>query len=201
MTAKAGDRDPAGLSAAERWREWMGRVEAVIFAAARPVPRRVLAGLVGEECDLDRLIVDIRAELADRPYDLVEVAGGWQHRTRPRYAGVIRGCEGVAAAPALAAWDAALLMAVAWHQPVTRADLERLMERAVAPEVLSRLRRQELIGAGPRSPRPGSPPTWVTTAGFLERFGLASLGDLPGPETWENDLSPIIPPHRIENTE
>jgi segregation and condensation protein B len=65
-----------------RWRVWMGRVEAVIFAAPKPVTREVLARVVGKGCNLEALIEDIRAELVDRPYELVAVAGGWQHRTR-----------------------------------------------------------------------------------------------------------------------
>ena len=59
-----------------RWREWMGRVEAVIFAASEPVPREVLARVVGKSCNLELIIDDIRAELAGRPYELMSVAGG-----------------------------------------------------------------------------------------------------------------------------
>jgi len=73
-----------------RWREWMGRVEAAIFASAVPVSRAALARLVGEACVLDDLIADIRDELKTRPYDLVAIAGGWQHRTRPRFVEAIR---------------------------------------------------------------------------------------------------------------
>ena len=65
-----------------RWREWMNRVEATIFAASEPVTRSVLARVVGASCNLDLLIDDIRAELAGRPYHLVAVAGGWKHLTR-----------------------------------------------------------------------------------------------------------------------
>ncbi|SEF04183.1 hypothetical protein SAMN05519104_8050 [Rhizobiales bacterium GAS188] len=63
-----------------RWREWMGRVEAVIFTSPKSVSREVLAGVVGRDCNLDLLIEDIRHELHGRPYELVAVAGGFQHR-------------------------------------------------------------------------------------------------------------------------
>ena len=63
-----------------RWREWMGRVEAVIFASPEPVTREVLARVVGKDCRLDLLIDDIREELRGRPYELVAVAGGWRIR-------------------------------------------------------------------------------------------------------------------------
>src|SRR6266542_3882769 len=79
-----------------RWREWMGRVEAVIFAANAPVGREALARVVGKSCNLDFLIDDIREELRGRPYELVAVAGGWQHRTRKVYAEAIRGAFGTA---------------------------------------------------------------------------------------------------------
>lgn len=173
------DTELADLPAEARWREWMGRVEAIVFASARPVPRAVLAALVGRDCDLDRLIGDIRDELRARPYDLVAVAGGWHHRTRPRFAQAIAKAGAGAPALALTPSDAALLAAIAWHQPLTRGELAERLGREIPPDALARLRHRDLIGPGPRSPRPGSPHTWVTTREFLVQFGLNSLQDLP----------------------
>ncbi|WP_313618826.1 SMC-Scp complex subunit ScpB, partial [Agrobacterium sp.] len=76
-----------------RWREWMMRVEAIIFSAAEPVRRETLARVVGEQCDIDRLIADLRAELKNRSYDIVSVAGGWQYRTRSAFAHAIRAAK------------------------------------------------------------------------------------------------------------
>ena len=70
----------------------MHRVEATIFAASEPVTRETLGRIVGKSCSLDLLIDDIRDELRGRPYDLVAVAGGWKHLTRPAYAGSMRIC-------------------------------------------------------------------------------------------------------------
>src|SRR5580692_2020855 len=67
----------ADLPAAARWREWMLRVEAAIFASARPVPREALVRLVGQDCRFDDLIADLTHELRGRPYDLALVAGGY----------------------------------------------------------------------------------------------------------------------------
>ena len=64
------DTELAELPQELRWREWMGRVEAVIFASPTPVSREALARVVGPDCNLDLLIDDIRAELVNRPYDL-----------------------------------------------------------------------------------------------------------------------------------
>jgi segregation and condensation protein B len=84
------DPDLADLASGARWREWMGRVETAIFAARDPAPREALARLVGDTCKLDDLIADIVDELRARPYELVFVAGGYQLRTKPRFAEAIR---------------------------------------------------------------------------------------------------------------
>ncbi len=89
-------------------------VEAVIFASSEPVSRETLARVVGKDCSIDLLIDDLVGELRDRPYELVSVAGGWQHRSRPRFAETIRASSaptrgGVAA---LSESEAMVLMAV-----------------------------------------------------------------------------------------
>lgn len=174
------DRTLADLPPELRWREWMSRVEAVIFASPTPVPRAVLARVVGDDCPLDAVIADIRAELRPRPYDLVAVAGGWHHRTRPPLAPVLRAVRPAGAGlPALGPTDQLLLATIAYHQPVTRRDLERLLGRTVDADAVGRLRAAGLVGPGPRSPRPGAPLTFVTTDAFLDQFGLESLADLP----------------------
>jgi segregation and condensation protein B len=171
-----------------RWRAWMGRVEAVIFASPTPVPRETLAALVGPECRLDELIADIQDELRARPYELAFVAGGWQHRTRPRYANAIRSLGRVnkdASAPALTATENLVVTAIAYLQPVTRAELSRLLGKEVSRDTIARLKRLDLVGAGPRLPALGAPLTYVTTNRFLFLFGLGSLRDLPDLEALE----------------
>jgi len=75
--ASAFDKELAHTSPAARWREWMMRVEAVIFASVEPVSRETLAQVVGSGCSIDLLIDDLREELRDRPYEIVFVAGGF----------------------------------------------------------------------------------------------------------------------------
>jgi segregation and condensation protein B len=65
------DRALSDLPAPMRWREYMMRVEAVIFAASQPVSRETLSAVIGSDCNLDLLIADIRDELRSRPYALV----------------------------------------------------------------------------------------------------------------------------------
>jgi segregation and condensation protein B len=176
------DTELTDLPPEARWREWMGRVEAAIFASPSPVPRDVLAALVGSTCVLDELIADIRDELRARPYDIVTVAGGFQHRTRPRFADTIRQALGVTTTterPHLTSLESLTVAAIAYLQPVTRERLTHVLGRDVSRDVLALLKRRGLVGAGPRMAQPGAPLTYVTTPGFLSAFGLNSLQDLP----------------------
>src|SRR5271166_7032277 len=84
------DRELEDLPAPGRWREWMGRVEAAIFASAEPVSRENLARVVGIACNLELVIDDIREELRGRPYEVVSVAGGWMFRTKLGFGDAIR---------------------------------------------------------------------------------------------------------------
>ena len=174
------DRALFDLPAPLRWREYMMRVEAVIFAASQPVSRETLSAVIGSDCNLDLIIADIRDELRSRPYELVDVAGGFQHRTRRAYGEVIR-ASGTVATPAgdLTALEKLVLTAVAYFQPITRSGLGDILGRNISRDVIAALRGAELIATGPRSPQPGAPHTYVTTPAFLELWGLPSLRDLP----------------------
>ncbi|MER9243450.1 SMC-Scp complex subunit ScpB [Mesorhizobium sp. M0633] len=172
-----------------RWREWMGRVEAVVFAASEPVPREVLARVVGKNCNLELIIDDIRAELAGRPYELVSVAGGWQHRTRKVFGDAIHAAFGTAAgegAKELSQAEALVLMCIAYFQPITRGELSSFFGKEVSRDLIGMLRAQDLIASGPRSPQPGAPYTYVTTKTFLSQFGLDTLRQLPDFEALED---------------
>ncbi len=166
-----------------RWREWMGRIEAVIFASASPVSREDLARVVGQGISVDLLVDDLKAELKVRPYELMAVADGWLLRTRAQFACAIR-----VAANAneqlvdLNEFEVAVLAAVAYHQPLTREGLKDIFGKDISRDLIGRLRMRDLIATGPRSPRPGAPYTYVTTPQFLVAFDLQSLRDLPDME-------------------
>jgi len=180
------DTELAELPQELRWREWMGRVEAVIFASPTPVSREALARVVGPDCNLDLLIDDIRAELVNRPYDLVAVAGGFHHRTRKRFAETIRAVVALAdGVTSMSQLELLVLAAIAYYQPISRGELGEFLGREVSRDLIGRLRSLDLIAAGPRSPQPGAPYTFVTTRGFLSQFGLDTLRDLPDIERLE----------------
>ncbi len=177
------DRELAALPADRRWREWMRRIEAVLFAASGPVPREDLARIVGQAAPLDLLLADLADDLADRPYELVRSGAGWLLRTRPAYAAAIRAAgHAETQALALAEFDLAVLAAIALHQPITREGLRDLFGREVSRDLIGRLADRDLVTAGPRAPRRGAPSTFVTTEAFLTAFDLETLQDLADAE-------------------
>jgi len=183
------DRELEHLPQELRWREWMNRIEAVIFASSEVVERDKLHRLVGQGANIDLLIADIHAELKGRPYELVGVAGGWMHRTRSEYSDAIKAAAEIGDQKiGLNETEMAVLCAIAYHQPLDRAGLADIFGKEINREVLNRLRYQKLIANGPRAPRPGAPHTFVTTSGFLAMFDLQSLRDLPELKlsTWQD---------------
>lgn len=182
------DRDLADLPPDLRWREWMRRIEAVLFASAAPVPRADLARVVGADVSVDLLVQDLAADLEGRAFEIAQVADGWVFRTRVAYGPAIRAAADVGdQALNLNGFDAAVLAAIAYHQPITRAGLRDIFGRDIPRDLIGRLQGQGLIGTGPRAPRRGAPYTFVTTEAFLAAFGLEDLRDLPEPVRPDGD--------------
>ncbi|MFT6571334.1 MAG: segregation and condensation protein B [Sphingomonas echinoides] len=177
------DRELSDLPPELRWREWMRRIEAVLFASASPVPREDLARIVGQATSVDLLIEDLAADLEGRAFEIAMVAGGWMFRTRSVYAPAIRSAADVGDQLLdLNEFDVAILAAIAYHQPITRHGLKDIFGKEIGRDLIGRLHAHGLIGTGPRAPRRGAPYTFVTTDAFLAAFGLESLRDLPDPE-------------------
>lgn len=181
------DRELADLPSKLRWREWMRRVEAVLFASARPVPAKDLARVVGQGASVELLIEDLAADLEGRSFEVAQVAGGWMLRTRSVYAPAIRAAADVGDQDLdLREYDVAVLAAIAYHQPITRDGLKEIFGKEISRDLIGRLHARGLIGTGPRSPQRGAPYTYVTTDSFLVAFDLQSLQDLPDREQLEN---------------
>lgn len=177
------DRELLDLPPELRWREWMRRIEAVLFASASPVPREDLARVVGQGASVDLLVEDLAADLESRAFEITHVAGGWMFRTRSVYAPAIRSAADVGDQLLdLNEFDVAILAAIAYHQPITRDGLKDIFGKEIGRDLIGRLHAHGLIGTGPRAPRRGAPYTFVTTDAFLAAFGLESLRDLPDPE-------------------
>ena len=177
------DRELTDLPKELRWREWMRRIEAVLFASASPVPRADLARIVGQGASVDLLVEDLAADLEGRAFEIAMVAGGWMFRTRTAYAPAIRAAADVRDQLLdLNEFDVAILAAIAYHQPITRDGLKDIFGKEISRDLIGRLHAHGLIGTGPRAPRRGAPYTFVTTDAFLAAFGMESLRDLPDAE-------------------
>ena len=177
------DRELTDLPPELRWREWMRRIEAVLFASASPVPREDLARVVGQGVSVDLLVEDLTADLVGRTFEIAQVAGGWMFRTRAAYAPAIRAAADVGNQLLdLNEFDIAVLAAIAYHQPITRDALKDIFGKEISRDLIGRLHAYGLIGTGPRAPRRGAPYTFVTTDAFLSAFGMESLRDLPDAE-------------------
>ncbi|MGS5046709.1 MULTISPECIES: SMC-Scp complex subunit ScpB [unclassified Mameliella] len=181
------DLELADLPPELRWREWMRRIEAVLFASASPVPREDLARVVGQAASVELLVEDLAADLEGRAFEIARATGGWMFRTRAAYAPAIRAAADVGNQFLdLSEFDVAVLAAIAYHQPITRDGLKDIFGKEISRDLIGRLHSRNLIGTGPKSPRRGAPYTFVTTEQFLVAFGLESLRDLPDREQLED---------------
>lgn len=177
------DRELEDLPPELRWREWMRRIEAVLFASAAPVSREDLAKVVGQGASVDLLIEDLAVDLEGRSFEVARVAGGWMFRTRIAYASAIQAAADVDDQLGhLNEFEITVLAAIAYHQPITRDGLKDIFGKEIGRDLIARLSERNLIATGPRAPRRGAPYTFVTTETFLAAFGLESLRDLPDQE-------------------
>jgi segregation and condensation protein B len=177
------DRELADLPPDLRWREWLRRIEAVLFASATPVARDDLSRVVGQAASVDLLLEDLAVDLEGRPCEVAQAGAGWILRTRPAYAPVIRAAADVGSqALNLSEFDLAVLAAIAFRQPISRDGSKDIFGKEISRDLIGRLAERNLIGTGPREPRRGAPHTFVTTETFLAAFGMETLRDLPDPE-------------------
>jgi len=170
-------------------------VEALVLGAPEPVTAQKLADVVpGLELDDARaLVTELQREYEEqgRAFEIWEVAGGYQLRTRPEYAAYLRLLH---RERPLRLSRAALetLAVVAYRQPVTRAEVEAVRGVEVDAVIRSLLDRQLVRIAGHREV-PGRPMLYATTKRFLEVFGLGRIDDLPTLREMEELLPPPVP--------
>ncbi len=163
--------------------------EALVFASDRPVTAARLQGALPPDCDARAVLTALAASCAGRPVRLVEVAGGFAFRTAPELAPAITRVVEVPRRLPRAAMET--LAIVAYHQPVTRAEIEEIRGASLSQSTLELLLDAALIAPRGRKEVPGRPSLWGTTPRFLEQFGLKALGDLPRREELVNE--PTLP--------
>lgn len=151
--------------------------EALVFASDRPVTAARLAAVLPPEQAPGPVLAALAASCAGRGVELVEVAGGVAFRTRAELAPLLTRVVEVPRRLPRAAMEA--LAVIAWHQPVTRAEIEAVRGAALAQATLEALLEEGLVAPRGRREAPGRPTLWGTTPRFLEAFGLRALADLP----------------------
>ena len=165
--------------------------EALIFASAEPVSARALQQLLPPDTDAEAVLHALRDQCASRPVTLVEVAGGWQFRTAADLAPVLRRVVPQPRRLPRAAMET--LAIIAYHQPVTRPEIEEMRGTSLSQQTMDALLETGLIAALGRREVPGRPTLWGTTAGFLSQFGLRDLKDLPKREDLLVEPPPVVP--------
>jgi segregation and condensation protein B len=168
--------------------------EALVFASAAPVGARALSQVLPQNADADAVIAALRARYAGRGVELVEAGSGVMFRTAEDLAPALRKVVQVPRRLPRVAMET--LAIIAYHQPVTRAEIEEIRGSALAQQTLESLLEAGLVAPRGRRETPGRPTLWGTTPQFLTQFGLRDLRELPRRE----DLLLELPAPRLEQT-
>lgn len=155
-------------------------LEAILFASAEPLTVDALAARMPEGSDIPGLLQEIRDLYANRGVNLTPVEDRWCFRTAPDLSSKFHIEQKVERKLTRAAVETMAI--IAYHQPVTRAEIEEIRGVAISKGTLDNLLEAGWIKPKGRRQTPGRPVTWVTTEGFLEHFGLESCDALPGVE-------------------
>lgn len=176
--AETGSDGPGPRLAVDAERQRLRRLEALLFAASEPLDIETLQSRLPAETDIEALLETLAGEYENRGVRLAEVGGRWRFETAPDLAGLL---AEIREEPRRLS-DAALetLSIIAYHQPVTRAEIEEIRGVAVSKGTLDLLFELRWIRPRGRRRSPGRPVTYGTTDAFLDYFCLASIGDLPG---------------------
>jgi segregation and condensation protein B len=167
----AGPPDPA---------ESLRIAEALLFASAAPVSRDELRTRLPEGADVDAILRELAEHYAPRGVNLVPVAGRWAFRTAGDLAYVM--ARDVVEPRRLSRAAMETLAIIAYHQPVTRAEIEEIRGVATSKGTLDLLLETGWVRLRGRRRAPGRPVTYGTTPVFLDHFGLDAIDDLPGLE-------------------
>jgi len=153
-------------------------LEALLFASDTPLSEAVLAARLPEDADVGPLLEELAHLYGPRGVNLVRVADGWAFRTAPDLAFLLARDAIEPRKLSRAAMET--LAIIAYHQPVTRAEIEEIRGVATSKGTLDILLETGWVRLRGRRRAPGRPVTFGTTPEFLHHFGLETIGDLPG---------------------
>lgn len=154
--------------------------EALLFAAAEPLDNKSLAARLPEDADVPALMKELSARYEGRGVTVAKIAGKWAFRTAPDLAFLLEKERTTVRRLSKAAVET--LAIVAYHQPVTRAEIEEIRGVGISRGTLDMLLEVRWVRLRGRRQTPGRPVTYGTTEDFLDHFGLEGLNDLPGVE-------------------
>ena len=157
-------------------------LETALICAGQPVTLRELAALFDGALTIDtikRLLEDLQSEWTNRGVELVPVASGWRFQSRPEMREFLDRLH-PEKPPKYTRAALETLAIIAYHQPVTRAEIEEIRGVSVSRGTVDQLIEMEWVRLGRRKMTPGRPVTFVVTQHFLDNFGLESARDLPG---------------------
>ena len=161
-----------------RYAEDLRVLEALLFASAEPVSERIISERLGEGTDIPALLEQLRALYAGRGVELLQANGRWSFRTAPDLTERLKLEKLVPRTLSRAAIET--LAIIAYHQPVTRAEIEEIRGVVVSTGTVDILLEEGWIKPRGRKQVPGRPVMWGTSNAFLDHFGLESIQDLPG---------------------
>jgi segregation and condensation protein B len=153
-------------------------IETLILSSSQPVGEQEIADRLGYSPDLRRIIDNLNRQYEDRGFSIVEVSSGkWAARTRPECSDLCRAFLQRPLKMTRAGYET--LAVIAYFQPVTRSEIERVRGVSLSPGTLEVLIYAGFVRLGPRRATPGNPMTFMTTDYFLLHFNIADLGALP----------------------
>ncbi|MEM9733750.1 MAG: SMC-Scp complex subunit ScpB [Pseudomonadota bacterium] len=153
-------------------------VEAMIFASSTPVLQKALAARLPEGTDVKALLAEVRAAYANRGVNLVRIGDAWAFRTADDLSFLLQAEAVETRRLSKAALE--VLAIIAYHQPVTRAEIEEIRGVVTSKGTLDVLMETGWVRMRGRRKTPGRPVTYGTTPEFLDHFGLEQIRDLPG---------------------
>ncbi|MBT7942756.1 MAG: SMC-Scp complex subunit ScpB, partial [Alphaproteobacteria bacterium] len=153
-------------------------LEAILFASSEPLSERMLANRLPENVNLKALLAILKDDYAERGVNLIRAGKSWAFRTAPELAQQLNKEIDVPRKLSRAAIET--LAVIAYHQPLTRAEIEEVRGVGLSKGTMDVLLEASWIKPRGRRRTPGRPMTWGTTDGFLDHFGLEDIRDLPG---------------------
>jgi len=179
---------------AEVLERYLRILEALLFASSEPLAPAEMAPYLGEGSDVGALLEELQRRYATRGVNLVRRGDKWAFRTAEDLGFLLR--RELAETRPLSRAALETLAIIAYHQPATRAEIEEVRGVGTDKNTLTTLMEAGWVRMRGRRRTPGRPVTYGTTEGFLDHFGLESLGDLPGLDELKGAglLSSRLPP-------